>query len=122
VPKRGWPPVGLYQLTQYPDRIPWLSATFLVGGETPVYYWRAEPGNYDNPTDAWGACNDGNRDEYRAQYLTKLLSASFPRITLNAYPRTILEWHDDARFQRDISATVEKQMAELREAFASLQP
>jgi hypothetical protein len=46
-PKRGWPPVGLYLLTQFPERMPGLMATFLVGGETTVYYWRAEPGNSD---------------------------------------------------------------------------
>ena len=50
-PKPGWPRVGLYHLTQFAERIPWLEAHFLIGGETSVYYWRADPGNYDNPPD-----------------------------------------------------------------------
>jgi len=29
-PKSGWPAVGLYWLTQFPERIPWLTATFLI--------------------------------------------------------------------------------------------
>jgi hypothetical protein len=35
-----------------------------------------EPGNYDNPPDASGSCDDGNRDEYRAQYLNELIGFS----------------------------------------------
>jgi hypothetical protein len=118
--KRGWPPVGLYHLTQFPERIPWLSTTFLIGGETLVYYWRAEPGNYDNPPDARGACDDGNRDEYRAQYLIKLLPP-FPQIALEAYPQVILEWHDDVLYQEQFSLAVEKQQAQLRSLVTSLQ-
>ena len=51
-PKARWPSVGLYLLTQFPERMPGLTATFLVGGDTTVYYLRVEPGNYDNPPDA----------------------------------------------------------------------
>jgi hypothetical protein len=119
-PKRGWPPVGLFQLTQFPDRIPWLSTVFLIGGETPVYYWRAEPGNYDNPPDVRGACDDGNRDEYRAQYLMKLVPP-FPRIALDAYPNVRLEWRGDILYQQEFAAAVEKQLAQLRSGVASLQ-
>ena len=61
-PKSDWPPVGLYKLTQFPERIPRLDTQFLIGGETPVYYWRAEPGNYDNPPDAARDCDQGDRD------------------------------------------------------------
>lgn len=119
-PKPGWPPVGLYHLTEFPERIPWLSATFLIGGETPVYYWRAQPGNYDNPPDAQAACDDGSRDAYRAQYLTRLLPP-FPRIAIQAYPRVFLEWHDDILYREQFAAAIEKQLAQLRDAVASLQ-
>jgi hypothetical protein len=118
-PKRSWPPVGLYHLTQFPERIPWLSATFLIGGETPVYYWRDEPENYDNPPDARVACDDGNRDEYRAQYLIKLLPP-FPRIALEAYPHVTLEWRDDILYQQQFATAIEKPMAQLHDMVASL--
>ena len=76
-PKSGWPAVGVYQLTQFPDRFG-LDNTFLVGGYTPVYYIRVQPGNYDNPEDLAGSCDDGNRDEYRAQYFARLVETSLP--------------------------------------------
>jgi hypothetical protein len=85
-PKASWPAVGLYILTQFPERLPGVQAIFLVGGDTPVYYSRVEPGNYDNPGDAPGFCDDGNRDQYRAQYLVRLLANSSPQIKLDPYP------------------------------------
>jgi hypothetical protein len=108
-PKTGWPPVGLYQLTQFPERMPQLRATLLVRGETSVYYWRVEPGNYDNPSDALGGCDDGNRDLYRAQYLNKLAESSFPRISLDAYPRASIEWHGASSYEERVIAAVEEQ-------------
>jgi hypothetical protein len=85
-PKTSWPAVGLYVLTQFPARLPGVKAIFLVAGDTPIYYLRFESGNYDNPGDAPGFCDDGNRDQYRAQYLVRLLANSSPQIKLDPYP------------------------------------
>jgi len=119
VPKAGWPPVGLYRLTQFPDRIPSLTAALLVQGETPVYYWRAELGNYDNPPDGSGSCDDGDRDEYRAQYLNELMGSS--DIRLNPYPREMISWNGDAHYQQQVLAIVSQQRAKFRQAGAALQ-
>ncbi len=113
-PKTGWPPVGLYQLTQFPERIPWLETQFLIGGETPVYYWRAEPGNYDNPPDTPGHCDQGDRDKYRAQYLNKLQEGSFPRVMLEAYLRIGIEWHGNVIYRKELNAAVEEKVADFR--------
>jgi hypothetical protein len=120
-PKALWPAVGLYLLTQFPERMPGLTATFLIGGDTTVYYWRIEPGNYDNPTDAPGSCDDGDRDRYRAQYLTRLMESSFPRISLDPYPQTTIEWKGEADYRQRLLAGVEEQRTEFRRAVASLQ-
>ena len=120
-PKALWPAVGLYLLTQFPERMSGLTATFLIGGDTPVYYWRAEPGNYDNPPDAPGFCDDGNRDRYRAEYLTRLLFPSFPRITLDPYPEVHIEWKGETDYRQRLLAAVEEQRTEFRRALASLQ-
>jgi hypothetical protein len=112
-PKAGWPPVGLYLLTQFPGRITWLPATLLVDGETHVSYWRAEPGNYDNPADVPGYCDEGNRDRYRAQYLKKF-------ITVDPYPELIIQWSDENQYRRRVMAAVEEQRAAFRRAVACL--
>jgi hypothetical protein len=120
-PKEGWPPVGLYLLTQFPERMPRLSATLLIGGDTAVYYWRTEPGNYDNPPDAPGACDDGNRDRYRAQYLARLMDPTFPRISPDAYPQVYIEWRSETDYRQRLLAAVEEQRAEFRRVLAALQ-
>jgi hypothetical protein len=120
-PKAGWPSVGLYSLTQFPERMPELTATFLVGGETTVYYWRIEPGNYDNPPDFAGTCDDGNRDQYRAQYLNNLMQISFPRISLDPYRQVTIEWEDEHRYRQELIRAVEEQRAAFRRAVACLQ-
>jgi hypothetical protein len=120
-PKARWPSVGLYLLTQFPERMPGLTATFLVGGDTTVYYWRVEPGNYDNPPDASGSCDDGDRDRYRAQYLTRLMESSFPRMSMDPYPQITVTWKDDADYRQRLLAIVEEQCVEFRRAVASLQ-
>jgi|SRR5580704_14726463 hypothetical protein len=120
-PKARWPSVGLYLLTQFPERMPGLTATFLVGGDTTVYYWRVEPGNYDNPPDAPGSCDDGDRDRYRAQYLTRLMESSFPRMSMDPYPQITIVWKDEADYRQRLLATVEEQRTEFRRAVASLQ-
>jgi hypothetical protein len=119
-PKAGWPPVGLYFLNQFPERLSY-SATFLIGGETPVYYWRNEPGNYDNPTASPGACDDGNRDEYRAQYLNKLMDPWSPRIKLEAYPRTTIEWKGEADYRQQLNRIAEEQRTAFQRGIAFLQ-
>jgi len=118
-PKPGWPPVGLYDLTQFPERFPASAAILLASGETPVYYWRAESGNYENPPDARVRCDDGDRDEYRAQYLTRLLG--YVPLRLVAYPTVQIRWLGGALLQPEPAEIVEKQMADLRSARASLQ-
>lgn len=120
-PKALWPAVGLYLLTQFPERMPGLTVTFLIGGDTTVYYWRVEPGNYDNPPDAPGSCDDGNRDRYRAQYLTRLMDSSFPRISLDPYPQVTIEWKGETDYRQRLLAAVEEQRTEFRRALASLQ-
>lgn len=120
-PKTGWPPVGLYHLTQFPERIPWLTTTFLVGGPTMVYYWRLETGNYDNPPDDPGRCDDGDRDRYRAQYLAKLLEFSFPQIPLDSYPEIIIEWQSENQFRQRVLMAVEEQRDNFRRAVERLQ-
>lgn len=120
-PKALWPAVGLYLLTQFPERMPGLTATFLVGGDTTVYYWRVEPGNYDNPSDAPGSCDDGDRDRYRAQYLTRLMESSFPRMSMDPYPQIAIVWKGEADYRQQLLATVEEQRTEFRRAVASLQ-
>jgi len=120
-PKQGWPAVGLYLLTQFPERMPGLAATFLVGGEAIVYYWRAEPGNYDNPPDLPGSCDDGNRDRYRAQYLTKLMESSYQRISLNPYPQITIVWKNQDQYRRQLIAAVEEQRTRFDRAVASLE-
>jgi hypothetical protein len=118
-PKSGWPSVGLYSLTQFPERMPGLTTTFLVDGDTAVYYWRVEPGNYDNPPDLPGSCDDGNRDGYRAQYVNKLMG--FSDISLNTYPHETIEWHRDADYKQQLLAGVENQRATFRHIVWSLQ-
>lgn len=120
-PKARWPSVGLYLLTQFPERMPGLTSTFLVGGDTTLYYWRVEPGNYDNPPDAPGSCDDGDRDRYRAQYLTRLMASSFPRMSMDPYPQITIVWKDEADYRQRLLATVEEQRTEFRRAVASLQ-
>jgi hypothetical protein len=119
-PKPGWPAVGLYQLTQFPERMPRLTATFLVGGDTTVYYWRVEPGNYDNPPDVPASCDDGNRDWYRAQYLTKLMEVSFPRISLDPYPQITIVWNGEIHYRQQLITAVEEHRARFRHAVAWL--
>jgi hypothetical protein len=118
-PKPGWPGVGLYSLTQFPERMPGLSTTFLVDGDTTVYYWRVEPGNYDNPPDLPGSCDDGNRDGYRAQYVNKL--TGFSDIRLNAYPHETIFWQGDADYKQQLLAVLEKQRASFHHIVMSLQ-
>lgn len=120
-PKPLWPPVGLYQLTQFPERIPGLAATLLVGGDTTVYYWRVEPGNYDNPPDAPGSCDDGNRDQYRAQYLARLLDSNFARISLDPYPQIAIEWEGETDYKQRLLAFVEERRTNFLHVVASLQ-
>jgi hypothetical protein len=115
-PKPGWPAAGLYQLTQFPERLSGLAPTFLVGGATPVYYLRVEPGNYDNPGDVRGCCDDGNRDEYRAQYLANLLGQAF----LSPYPHTMIDWKDESNYKERLLAVIETQRAKFRESVAAL--
>jgi len=115
-PKPGWPRVGLYHLTQFAERIPWLEAHFLIGGDTSVYYWRADPGNYDNPPDDPGYCDDGNRDEYRAQYLAKLLADAWPEIRLKSHPEVRIEWHGEDAYRRELIRAVEEQRTSFRRA------
>ena len=119
-PKEGWPPVGLYLLTQFPERIPAIEATFLVGGETAVYYLRFGPGNYDNPSDVPGSCDDGNRDVYRAQYLKKLAEPSFPPFNLDAYPRVTIEWKGEDTYKNKLFAEVEQRQAQFQRAVRRL--
>jgi len=118
-PKPGWPAVGLYWLTQFPERMPGLPTTFLVDGDTTVYYWRVEPGNYDNPPDLSGSCDEDNRDGYRAQYVNKLMG--FSDIKLNSFPYERIEWHGDADYKQQLLAAVEKQRATFRHIVWSLQ-
>jgi hypothetical protein len=120
-PKASWPAVGLYVLTQFPERLPGVKATFLVAGDTPVYYLRVEPGNYDNPGDAPGFCDDGNRDQYRAQYLARLMANCSPQIKLDPYPYATIAWKDDTDYRQQLLATVEAQRSLFRRAIASLQ-
>jgi len=120
-PKARWPSVGLYLLTQFPERMTGLTATLLIDGDTTVYYWRVEPGNYDNPPDARGSCDDGDRDRYRAQYLTRLMESSFPRMSMDPYPQITIVWKDEADYRQRLLATVEERRTEFRRAVASLQ-
>ena len=106
-PKTGWPPVGLYQLTQFPERIPWLTTTFLVDGPTAVFYLRSETGNYDNPPDDQGACDGGDRDHYRAQYLTKLLPTYPGQPLLDPYLDVTIQWKGQADFQQQVLTAVQ---------------
>jgi hypothetical protein len=120
-PKTGWPAVGLYWLTQFPERFHGLKATFLVDGQTPVYYWRKELGNYDNPPDLPGYCDDGNRDRYRAEYLKKLTQFAYPAIFVDPYPQVSITWKDDADYRNQLIAAVEKQRVVLQRIVARLQ-
>jgi hypothetical protein len=118
-PKAGWPPVGLYQLTQFPERLASVvGATFLVNGEIPVYYLRVEPGNYDNPPDAAGYCEDGNRDQYRSQYLNEILKPAAAR--WSAYPYETLQWRDEASYRGQLQELVDQQKAKFSMAVTSL--
>jgi len=119
VPKARWPSVGVYVLTQFPERLG-LTATFLVGGDTAVYYWRVEPG-YDNPPDAPSVCDDGNRDQYRAQYLNRLVQSSYPRINLESYPKITISWEGETDYRGRLLAAVEDQRVDFRRAVALLQ-
>lgn len=120
-PKARWPAVGLYLLTQFPERMPGLAATFLVTGDTTVYYWRVETGNYDNPPDAPGSCDDGDRDRYRAQYLTRMMESSVPPMSGDPYPQRTIVWKDAADYTQRLLAAVEEQCTEFRRVVSSLQ-
>jgi hypothetical protein len=118
VPKQNWPPAGLYQLTQFPERLPKVRATLLVSGETPVYYLRMEPGNYYNPPDATGYCDDGNRDRYRSQYLNEMLKPA--EANWNAYPYEIIEWRNEASYRGKLQDLVDRQRAKFFGLVAAL--
>jgi hypothetical protein len=120
-PKTSWPAVGLYVLTQFPERLPGVKAIFLVAGDTPVYYLRVEPGNYDNPGDAPGSCDDGNRDQYRSQYLATLMAISAPQIKVDPYPYATIAWKGDIDYRQQVLAIVEEQRSLFRRAIAQLQ-
>jgi hypothetical protein len=120
-PKASWPAVGLYILSQVPQRLPSVNATYLVGGDTPVYYLRVEPGNYDNPGDDPGYCDDGNRDQYRTQYLAKLMANSSPQIKLDPYPDARILWKGETDYRQQLLATVEQQRTLFRRTVAALQ-
>jgi hypothetical protein len=119
-PKASWPAVGLYLLSQTPQRLPGVNATYLVGGDTPVYYLRVEPGNYDNPGDDPGYCEDGNRDQYRAQYLAQLMANASPQIKLDPYPYATIVWKEETDFRQQLLTTVERQSTLFRRAVAAL--
>jgi hypothetical protein len=119
-PKPGWPAVGMYWLTSDPERIPSLTATFLVGGNTPVYYWRKVSGNYGNRPDLAGACHEGNRDQYRAEYLNKL-QFPFQAMTLDSHPHIIIEWKGRASYRQELIAAVKERREAFRRVVASLQ-
>lgn len=103
--KIGWPRVAVYKISQFPGTFR-LPATFLVGGETPVYYWRAEVGNYINPLDASASgCRDGNRDQYRLQYLRKI-PGPFTETRLDAYPQVIIAWHGEQDYLTQIATAI----------------
>ncbi|MDT8070536.1 MAG: hypothetical protein ROO76_20415 [Terriglobia bacterium] len=119
-PKPGWPVVGTYYLTQFPERFPSPTETFLISGPTDVYYLRLEAGNYDNPPDDPGACNDGNRDQYRAQYLNKLAESYCLNDAANAYPHVAIEWSGGSGYARQLRAALEHRRAELRSVVSCL--
>jgi hypothetical protein len=119
-PKASWPAVGLYVLTQFPERLG-VNVVFLVAGTTPVYYLRVEPGNYDNPGDAPGFCDDGNRDQYRAQYVAALMANSSPQIKLDPYPHATVVWKDDTDYRQQVLAIVEAQRTLFRRAMTPLE-
>ena len=119
--KQGWPPVGMYQLTQLGWRIPWLPNMFLVNGEVPVYYWRAEPGSYDNWADRRGTCDDGDRDQYRAQYLRSLTESYLPKVELKSHTEFFLTWEGEERYRQQIGIIVEEARASFRRSVSVLQ-
>jgi len=119
-PKARWPAVGLYLLTQFPDVMPMLTATLLIRGDTSIYYWRVEPGNYDNPPESPGACYDGNRDKYRAQYLATLARSFPPRMPLDPYPLVIIDWKGEGDYRHRLLAILEDQRAQFNHVAASL--
>lgn len=120
-PKPGWPIVDVYQLTQFPERYSGSAMTFLVGGPTNVYYFRPERGNYENSLDDPGACNDGNRDQYRAQYLNKLVEFYGLSDTVNAYPDVWIEWRSEPGYTRQLQADIERRHANFRAILSCLQ-
>jgi hypothetical protein len=120
-PKASWPAVGLYILSQVPQRLPGVNATYLVGGDTPVYYLRVEPGNYDNPSDDPGYCDGGNRDEYRAQYLARLMANPSPQLKLDPYPYATIGWKGEADYKQQLLAAVGQQRTLFRRAVSTLQ-
>jgi len=115
-----YPPVGPYLLTQFPERIPWLATTFLVDGPTPVYYWRSETGNYENPPEGAGGCDGGDRDRYRAQSLARLTEFSYPRVTLDPYPEIRIEWRNEDEFRSRVLEAVAKQQDDFRRSVTSV--
>jgi hypothetical protein len=120
-PKASWPAVGLYILSQVPQRLPSVNATYLVDGDTPIYYLRVEPGNYDNPGDDPAYCDDGNRDQYRAQYLAKLMANASPQLKLDPYPFATIVWKGEADYSQQLLATVEQQRTLFRRTVVALQ-
>jgi hypothetical protein len=113
-PRQGWPQVGLYLLMQFPDRFQGLTATFLVGGDTPIFYYRVDPGNYENPPDDPGYCAEGDRDRYREKYLDK-------HVSVLAYPGVALVWTNDQRYKQELIGAVQQAYAPFLNAVASLQ-
>lgn len=120
-PKASWPAVGLYILSQVPQRLPGVDATYLGGGDTPVYYLRVEPGNYDNPGDDPGYCDGGDRDEYRAQYIVRLMANSSSPLKLDPYPRATIVWKGEADYKQQLLAAIEAQRILFRRTVATLQ-
>lgn len=118
-PKPHWPIVGTYRLIQFPDRFRG-NPVLLASGETPVFYWRIE-GEYYNPTDDPGSCDDGDRDRYRAQFINAWLALTSPHLSLEPYQVKSIEWRGEADYRHDLLALVQEQSQRFERAVSLLQ-
>jgi hypothetical protein len=97
-----------------------IEARFLIGGETSIYYWRTDPGNYDNPPDGAGNCDDGDRDKYRAQYLANFPTIAWPKIEMKPYPEVTIVWQDQDAYRSEFVHAVDEQRTFFRNAVMAL--
>jgi len=81
----------------------------------------SNPAITTTPATPRGSCDDGNRDQYRSQYLATRMANSAPQIKVDLYPYATIAWKGDIDYRPQVLAIVEAQRSLFRHAIAQLQ-